>query len=186
MSPTDLHSAGVTLQLNSDEPGNCVVTFLNDGASARGKVIWIEQLPLLPTRALVDTQMRMTARTPLACPILGSLPTHDYVHLVFDHAGAPALQRLWARSVGLGTKPRSFGKKTMCHVCMEARGWIPNADKSRLPETVMKNDDLWCMDLLNLPACPSFEGNIHCLLVIDARSSYQTALFSPTKNGLIV
>jgi hypothetical protein len=68
---------------------------------------------------------------------------------------------------------------------METRGRILNANKSRLPETVEKNDDLWCMDLLNLPASPSLEGNIHCLLVIDAWSSYRAALFSSTKNGLI-
>ena len=130
-------------------------------------------------------QRRTSTRTPLASPILGSLPTHDYVHLVFDHAASPALQRLWTRSVGLGERPRSFGKKTMCHVCMETRGRIMNANKSRLPETVHKNDDMWIMDLMNVPAAPSLEGNIHCLLIIDAWSSYRTAFFSPTKNGLI-
>ena len=41
------------------------------------------------------------------------------------------------------------------------------------------------MDLLNLPASPSLEGTIHCLLIIDAWSSYRTALFASTKSGLI-
>ena len=79
----------------------------------------------------------------------------------------------------------SFGEKTRYHTCIETRGRIPNVNKSRLPEAVLKNDDLWCLDLLNLPAAPSFEGNIHCLLIIDAWSSCRTALFAPIKNGVI-
>ena len=67
---------------------------------------------------------------------------------------------------------------------MGTRGRIPNVNKSRLPEAVLKNEDLWCLDLLNLPAVPSFEGNIHCLIIIDAWSSYRTVLFASTKNGL--
>ena len=41
------------------------------------------------------------------------------------------------------------------------------------------------MDLLDLPNAPSFEDNRHCLLIVDAFSSYHTSLFSPTKNDLI-
>ena len=185
VSPVDLYRAGVTLKLHSDEPENCVVTFLNEGQYKTGNVIWIEQLPFLPTAALVKTQKRSSRRTPLACTILGSLPTHDYVHLMFDHAREDVLRRLWERSTGLGSEPRTFGKKTQCHTCMETRGRIQNSNKSRLPEVVTKNDDLWCMDLLNLPAVPSIEGNIHCLIIIDAWSSYRTALFAKTKDGLI-
>ena len=68
---------------------------------------------------------------------------------------------------------------------METRGRIANANKARLPEAVVKNDDLWCMDLLNLPASPSFEGNIHCLILIDAWSSCRTVPIAQTKSGLI-
>jgi hypothetical protein len=40
--------------------------------------------------------------------MLGGLPTHDYVHLIFDHASPEALKRLWARTTGLMAKPPSF------------------------------------------------------------------------------
>jgi len=68
---------------------------------------------------------------------------------------------------------------------METRNRIANANPNTLPETVMKSDDLWCMDLPDLPRAVSFKGNSHCLLIVDAFSSYRVSLFSPTKNGLI-
>jgi hypothetical protein len=77
MSPTDLNDAGVTLKLNCNEPENCVVTFLNKGHPTQGQIIWIENLPFLPTPALSSTQRRTSTRTPIASPILGSLPTND-------------------------------------------------------------------------------------------------------------
>jgi hypothetical protein len=68
---------------------------------------------------------------------------------------------------------------------METHNRISNAAASRLPDTVLKHDDLWGLDLLNLPKAPSFEGNRHCLLIVDAFLSYRTSLFSPTKDGLV-
>ena len=94
VSPGDLYRAGVTLKLQSNQPENCVVTFLIEGQYKQGNIIWIKQLPVLPTAALVKTQKHTSRRTPIACPILGSLPTHDYVHLVFDHVREEVLHRL--------------------------------------------------------------------------------------------
>ena len=117
MSPTDLNDAGVSLKLNCGETKNCVVTFLNKGHPKQGQIIWIENLPFLPSPALSSTQRRMSTGTPLASPILGSLPTHEYVHLVFDHASSPALQCLWTRSVGLGERDLRSSARRRCATC---------------------------------------------------------------------
>jgi len=161
------------------------VTFKHEGLPKAGRVIWIEKLPFLPTPALANSYGHNTTTTPLAATVLGSLPSHDYVHLVSDHAAAPTLRRLWERSVGLLNKPQSFKHAVPCHTCMETRNRVANSNPNALPEAVMKSDDLWCMDLLDLPRAVSFEGNRHCLLIVDAFSSYRVSLFSPTKNGLI-
>ena len=39
VSPVDLYRAGVTLMLHSNEPENCVATFLNEGQHKEGQVI---------------------------------------------------------------------------------------------------------------------------------------------------
>ena len=185
VSPTDLYKAGVAFKYQSNEPEDTVVSFQHEGGTKEGQVIWIETLPFLPTPALAQAYGRNTATTPLAAAVLGSLPSHDYVHLVFDHTSSPTLRRLWERSVGLIERPQSFQHLVQCHTCMETRNRIAKANPTALPETVMKRDDLWCMDLLDLPRAASFEGNCHCLLIVDAFSSYIVSLFSPTKNGHI-
>ena len=161
------------------------VTSLHDGRALSANIVWIEQLPFLTTATLVQIRSREVARTPFAATHLGYLPSDDYVHLVFDHADSKALIRLWERLVGLGEKPQLFRRPAKCHTCMETYNRISNAAASRLPDAVMKNDDLWYSDLLNLPKAPSFEDNRHCLLIVDAYSSYRTSLFSPTKDGLV-
>ena len=130
VSPADLYRSGVTFKLQSDVPEDCMVQFRIDGIPKAGQVIWTEQLPILPTPELVRSYSNNTASTPLAAAVLGSLPPHDYVHLVFDHASSDSLRRLWERSVGLVEQPQSFRRATMCHTCMETRNRKPNATGS--------------------------------------------------------
>ena len=132
VAPADLHKSGVTFKYKSDEPANTVAQFTNDGHRQEGQVIWIEQLPFLPTPALARVYSHNTANTPLAAAVLGSLPAHDYVRLVFDHASSQSLSRLWERSVGLIEKPLTFKRSVACHTCMETRNRKPQLELQRL------------------------------------------------------
>ena len=78
------------------------MTFRSEGRQKEGKVIWIEQLPFLPTKALAQAQATLDPRAPISAPVLGTLPSHDYVHLVFDHAGSAALRKLWKKILWVG------------------------------------------------------------------------------------
>jgi len=142
----------VTFRLHTDKPDDCAVTFLHDERSLTAKILSIEQLPFLPTVTLAKLRSHALALTPVAATVLGSLPSHDYVHLAFDHANSKALSRLWERSVGLVEKPLLFRRYAKCHTCMETRNRISNAAPLQLPDAVMKNDDLWCLDFLTCPS----------------------------------
>lgn len=41
----------------------------------------------------------------------------------------------------------------------------------------------WISSTSRMPL--SMDGNKHCLIIVDAFSSYRTVLFAPTKNGLV-
>ena len=85
VAPADLYRAGVTFRLHTNEPDNCVVIVGINGTQKQGEVIWIEQLPVLPTAALVQAHTHTTVRTPISPPVLRALPSHDYIHLVFEN-----------------------------------------------------------------------------------------------------
>lgn len=158
VSTSDLIAAEVSLQLDTDKPGEATVIFNGSCHTRReAKVKWIETLPFLPISNFQErTGNVSTLDTPsiFSC-MLGRLPPADYMHLIFDHCPKEVLQRILARTVGLASKTLKFchlsGK---CHTCIETRGRTPDSNDSDLPELVLEVDDLWCMDLINFPNAP--------------------------------
>jgi hypothetical protein len=187
ISTSDLLAANVSFTLNTESTDDSCVIFGPADDRKSIKVRWIESLPFLPTKDLRPPSPEhnpISTRT-ITATMMNMNPS-DYAHLIFDHSPAPVLKRLAERTVGLLAQNQTFSRMTgPCHICMETRGRVSNHNEEGLPEVVHASDDLWCMDLLDLPRATSLDGNNHCLLIIDAWSSYRVSLFSPSKDGLI-
>lgn len=186
LSTSDLKGAGISFKIDMDAPSESAVSFISD--AGKRKLYGSKHCRSCPlsTSCHNRSPCQTVASTWSNATTLGKLPPADYTHLIFDHAPQQVLQRLAQRTVGLVEKNMKFCNMSgKCHTCMETQMRIPDQNDTSLPEQVEACHDLWCIDLLDFPNAPSHDGNKHCLLIIDALSSYRVALFAPTKDGLV-